>query len=90
MGGLPGRSDQGTAQNLGTLLIDLDVGSSWHVTARLRISFKPLTTVRNVRLPTDDLPPTSWMLARWFGSIEDSGEVPLGGSTEGSGTLGEK
>jgi hypothetical protein len=30
------------------------------------------------------------LLARWFGSIEDSGEVPLGESTEGSGTLGEK
>jgi hypothetical protein len=53
---------------------------------------KPLITVRNVRFPTDDLPPTSWMFARWFGSIEESGEVPFGKSLEGfvETTLGEK
>jgi hypothetical protein len=32
----------------------------------------------NVRLSTDALLPASLMLARWFGSIEGSGEVPLG------------
>jgi hypothetical protein len=48
--------------------------------------------VRNARLATDALLAASLMLARWFGSIEGSGEVPLGALLKGSGetTFGEK